>query len=119
MTRTEIPAVNVVGNDLLGAVFRNLLNNAVQHNDCDNPVVALDFEVTDDVSVRIGDNGPGIPDDRKEAIFGKGEQALESYGTGLGLSLVQTLVNQFDGDVSVADSDPAGTVFTVTLPNAD
>jgi signal transduction histidine kinase len=70
-------------------------------------------------TVAIADNGPGIPDDRKETIFGKGEKGLDSPGTGLGLYLVRTLVEQYGGDIWVEDNDPEGSVFYVELPIAE
>ncbi|MFB6149445.1 MAG: PAS domain S-box protein, partial [Halobacteriales archaeon] len=116
----EIPDVEVMANEMLGSVFRNLLNNAVQHNTNDEPVVDITCEVDDDdVVVRVADNGSGIPDDRKESIFGKGEKDLGSPGTGIGLYLVQTLVNQYDGSVWVEDNEPDGAVFTVRLVRAE
>ena len=67
-------------------------------------------------TVRVADNGPGIPDTQKETIFGKGEKGLDSPGTGLGLYLVRTLVKQYGGAVWVEDNDPEGSVFVVERP---
>ncbi|MFA9518391.1 PAS domain S-box protein [Halopenitus sp. H-Gu1] len=115
-----IPDVRVCGNTLLKAVFRNLIQNAVIHNDKEVPAVdiltALDEET---VTVAIADNGPGIPDDQKETIFGKGEKGLDSPGTGIGLYLVESLVEQYGGDVWAEDNDPEGSVFYVELPRVD
>ncbi|MFB6096995.1 MAG: ATP-binding protein [Haloferacaceae archaeon] len=114
-----LPQVEVEANPMLGSVFRNLLNNAVQHNDEAVPVVDVGVDVGDDaVLVRIADNGPGVPDDRKEAIFGKGEQGLDSPGTGIGLYLVQSIVEEYGGDVWIEDNEPKGAVFTVRLQRA-
>ncbi|AGN02432.1 PAS domain S-box [Salinarchaeum sp. Harcht-Bsk1] len=115
-----VPDVAVRANEMLSSVFRNLLNNAVQHNDEDTPMVEIGAEEReDDVSVAIADNGPGIPEAQRERIFGRGEMSLESSGTGIGLYLVQTLVDQYGGDVRVEDNEPEGAVFTVTLPKVD
>jgi len=80
--------------------------------------------------VAIADNGPGIPDSQKNEIFGRGEMGLESSGSGIGLYLVDTLVEMYNGSVTVedraerssassrtqsGDNDPVGSVFTVTL----
>lgn len=116
----QIPDVDVRANEMLSSVFRNLLNNAVQHNDKDSPVVEVSCELRDDtVEVRIADNGPGIPDERKDTIFGKGEQGIDSPGTGIGLYLVYTLVTEYGGEVWVEDNDPTGAVFVVQLPRVD
>ena len=115
-----IPDVAVAANEMLSSVFRNLLNNAVQHNDTDHPRVTVSADVCQDsVVVRIADNGPGVPDAQKTDIFGKGKQGMGSSGTGLGLYLVYTFVDQFGGDVWVSDNDPRGAVFHVELPLAE
>jgi signal transduction histidine kinase len=102
---------------MLSSVFRNLLKNAVQHNDTDDPEVTVSATTGDGtVEVAVADNGPGVPDERKEEIFGQGEKGLESSGTGIGLYLVRTLVERYGGDVRVEDNDPEGSVFVVRLP---
>lgn len=118
--RGEIPSVTVSATDLLGSVFRNLLSNAVRHNDTDQPTVRVAAE-RDGASVRVTveDDGPGVPEAQKWRIFGKGETGLESGSTGIGLYLVDTLVRQFGGDVWVTDNDPRGAVFVVELPILD
>ncbi|SFL54104.1 Signal transduction histidine kinase [Halogranum rubrum] len=114
--RGEIPPVDVRANDLLSSVFANLFSNAILYNDKETPRVTLWVETDDDeVTVSVADNGPGIPDRRKETIFGEGEQGPESSGTGIGLYLVNQLVAQYGGDVWVEDNDPEGSVFHVTL----
>jgi len=115
----SVPDVSVTADNMLEAVFRNLLQNAIQHNDKAVPEVAVTAEESDDsVRVRIADNGPGIPDSRKDEIFARGEKGLESAGTGLGLYLVETLVDRYGGDVWVEDAEPEGAVFVVELPIA-
>ena len=118
-TRGNVPLVEVVANDMLGSVFRNLLNNAVQHSDRDEPTVTVSASADEDVvTVRVADDGSGIPDDRKETVFGKGEKGIDSEGTGLGLYLVYTLVDQYGGDVWIEDNDPRGTVFVLQFERA-
>ncbi|MFB6090938.1 MAG: ATP-binding protein [Halobellus sp.] len=109
----SIPDVAVRGDDLLSSVFGNLLSNAVQHNDKRVAEVVVSASVdgeADAARVRIADNGPGIPDSRKDDIFGKGEKGLESSGTGLGLYLVRTLVDAYGGAVWVEDRTERGSV---------
>jgi len=129
VTTVSIPQVSVLCNDMLDSVFRNLLKNAIQHNDSDVAEVRVTGTVTEDVVVvRVVDNGPGIPDDHRERVFGKGEKGLGSDGTGIGLYLVQRLVSNCggrvwieDGPIEDGDSSPDldGAVFAVELPVVD
>jgi len=112
-----VPTVKVLADDMLESVFRNLLSNAIIHNDKDVPEVTVSVMTTEDVArVRIADNGPGIPDEQKDQIFEEGETGIDSGGTGLGLYLVQTLVDRYEGDIWIEDNDPDGSVFVVELP---
>ena len=113
----RLPDAEALADDMLESVFRNLLNNAIVHNDKQLPKVEVSATADDGVvRIRVADNGPGIPDDRKEQIFDEGERSLDSEGTGLGLYLVRTLVDRYGGDVWVEDNDPEGSVFVVELP---
>jgi PAS domain S-box-containing protein len=115
----EIPDVHFRANEMLSSVFRNLLNNAVQHNDSDQPEVRLSVQTEEDVAqVIVADNGPGIPEPQREEIFGKGEQGADSSGSGIGLYLVHTIVSQYGGDVWVEDSHLGGAAFVVEVPLA-
>jgi signal transduction histidine kinase len=104
---------------MLPSVFRNLLNNAVMHNDKDTPKVRISLDAAPDtIQVGVADNGPGVPDDRREEVFGRGQMGLESPGSGIGLYLVDTLVDMFGGAVRIDDNEPEGSVFRVELPRA-
>jgi PAS domain S-box-containing protein len=116
----SIPDTEVLADDMLNSVFRNLLTNAITHNDKNTPEVTITAATTNGTAkVDVADNGPGIPEHRREAIFDKNECGLESAGTGLGLYLVQTLVDRYGGAVQYETNDPKGSVFTVTLPVAN
>ena len=117
-TRGNVPLVEVVANDMLRSVFRNLLNNAVQHSDRDEPAVEVTADMTrggHTAIVRIADDGPGVHPERKDVVFGKGEKGIDSEGTGLGLYLVYTLVDHYGGSVWIEDNEPRGSVFNVRL----
>ncbi|WP_459890478.1 PAS domain-containing sensor histidine kinase [Halostagnicola bangensis] len=112
----EIPDVEVRANEMLSSVFCNLLNNAVQHNDKDEPVVEIRVEQRDEnVTVHIADNGPGISTEVRDSLFNEGQKGINSSGTGIGLYLVKTLLEQYDGDITVTENDPTGTEFYVEL----
>ncbi|MFC6976538.1 ATP-binding protein [Halomicroarcula sp. GCM10025709] len=113
-----LPDTAVVADELLSSVFRNIIANGIQHNDSEVPRVTVSASTGEEVAeVRIADNGPGVPDERKQEIFGRGEKGLESSGTGLGLYLVDNLVEKYGGEVRVVDGDE-GAEFVVELPLA-
>lgn len=114
----EIPPNTMVwGNTLLPSVFRNLINNAVQHNDTGEPSLTISGRrEKGSVIVEIADNGPGVPDTEKERIFAQAHKGLDSEGTGMGLYLVHSLVDTYGGEVSIEDNEPEGAIFVVKLP---
>lgn len=113
---SEIPEVSVAATDLLSSVFRNVLINAIQHNDTDEPRIRSQVNTdSETVTVSIADNGPGIPDHRKDAIFGRTEDGLADPDCGVGLYLVDTLVEMYDGQITVEDNEPRGSVFAIEL----
>jgi len=115
----EVPAVSVRADDLLSEVFENVLSNAVQHNDAAVPEVHVSTAIDDEqVHVRISDNGPGIPQDRREAVFAKGTAGEGEPSGGFGLYLVEELLAAYGGDVAVGDAELGGAEFVVTLPRA-
>jgi signal transduction histidine kinase len=115
----SIPEITVRANGMLSSVFRNLLKNAITHNDKETPEIEIGIKIQPEtVIVLIGDNGPGIPDEEKDRLFGKGAQGSDSSGTGIGLYLVETLVTEFDGGIWIEDNEPTGTIFCVQLPRA-
>jgi signal transduction histidine kinase len=122
----DIPAdCKVVANDLLYDVFINLVGNAVKHG---GPETVLNVRIGRTVEqsqayyrFTFEDNGPGIPDDMKEDIFGRLQRGnTTTGGKGLGLYLVRTLVETYQGRVWVEDrvagDHSKGARFVVLLP---
>lgn len=120
---TECPCV-VIANDLLRDVFSNLVGNAIKHSS--GPLtVNIDMACNGEKGMRfckvaVEDNGPGIPDALKALIFDRSQTAKKLRGKGLGLYIVNTLVNDFHGKVWVEDRVPGdhtkGARFVVMLP---
>lgn len=112
----DLPAVDVVADDMLDAVFRNLLQNALAHSDRDHPSVTVSATVEDEVvRVAVADDGPGVPDDRKEEILTEGVTGEDSGSTGIGLHLVTRLLDSYNGALSIEDNEPRGAIFTVEV----
>lgn len=124
----SLPRVSVQADEMLDSIFQNLLHNSVLHNDRAEPEVIITTEVEPAyVEVCIADNGPGVPDEQKESIFEKGEKGTDSDGSGIGLYLAETLVDQYAGEIWVEDRPDwnppkgvddceQGAVFVVRLP---
>jgi len=96
-------------------VIDNLLENAVDHNDSDDPVVEASIDVIDDV-VRFGvrDNGPGIPVEQRTTL----SESCNGAEKG-GLQIGHGLVDSYDGTIWVKDNEPWESVIIVELPRAD
>ena len=115
-------SINAISTDL-DLIFRNLLDNAAKYGG-DPPQVNVWLRPSPDrwVTVRIADNGRGIPPQLRRAIFGRfvrlgSELQRERTGTGLGLYIVRTLVRQLRGRIRVRSRDfEPGTLFEVQLP---
>jgi two-component system OmpR family sensor kinase len=104
------------GDDLLKYVLENLLRNAIQHHDREDPSVTVEAAVTDDgVVVRVIDDGPGIPPERHEEVLAAGQEG----DGGLGLHLTRTVVEGYGGSVRIRDNEPRGTIVELRLPRAD
>ncbi|MFW5978023.1 MAG: histidine kinase N-terminal 7TM domain-containing protein [Halohasta sp.] len=112
---------SVQGNEFLAAVFENLLGNAVEHNDSDHVEIDIDADIdTETVTVRIADNGPGIDDAAKQAVFERSTTSENSGSIGFGLYFVRVMVERYGGGVWFEDRDDGrGAVAVVELPRAD
>ncbi|XGI84453.1 PAS domain S-box protein [Halorutilales archaeon Cl-col2-1] len=109
--------VHVVTNGYLGQAVSQILDNAVIHNDTENPVVEVAVEDDDSyATVRIDDNGPGIPYEERDLIFGREEKDDLHHGEGMGLFFVDEVVGSLNGDVWVEDSSLGGSSFKIRIP---
>jgi signal transduction histidine kinase len=116
---------NVKANELLRDVFANLLGNSVKHSSPDKTLHIVVRLTTSGQwhRVTIEDDGPGIPDERKAKVFSRLSPGnMKLMGTGLGLGLVKTLVESYNGRIWAEDRVPGdyrqGCCFVVELPAA-
>jgi PAS domain S-box-containing protein len=93
--------------DRLRHVFENLFRNAVEHGPEDIAVQV--GQVNDDI-LYVEDDGPGIPPERREAVFQPGETSREA-GTGFGLSIVKRIAEAHGWTVRLTDATGEGTRF--------
>jgi signal transduction histidine kinase len=100
--------------------LRELVENPLDHTDGDLPTVAVSVAVTaDTVTVRVADDGPGIPEIERRVLAGDDDIDALNHSQGLGLWLVHWSVAYSGGSLSFADNDPRGTVVTVELERPD
>jgi PAS domain S-box-containing protein len=101
----------------------NLLSNAVKFTGEEGRVTTTVGGTEDRVWFRVEDSGPGIPIDKREAIFEPFVQLGRSLssiheGTGLGLAISRDLARAMNGDITVAGEPGQGATFTLFLPRA-
>ncbi|MFB6179966.1 MAG: histidine kinase N-terminal 7TM domain-containing protein [Halorientalis sp.] len=102
----------------IGPVLRNLVENAAEHNDSDNPQVAVAVRTDGDAAaIEVRDNGPGIPEEER-AVLRTGEETPLKHSSGLGLWLVNWGAQTMGGSVRVEPHD-GGTVVRVEVPLLD
>jgi two-component system sensor histidine kinase ChvG len=104
--------------DRLMQVFENLLDNAVSFA----PEVFVRASGDErNVFVRVRDRGPGIPEENLGRLFDRFftyRPAEQRRHTGLGLSIVKTIVEAYGGSVSASNDPDGGALFEVRLPRA-
>lgn len=98
----------------LETALGEVIENAIVHNDTDHPHVDLTVEATAEwVTVRIADNGPGVPEMEYAALDAAGSSLY--HDTGFGLNLAYWIVRRSGGNVQF-DSRDDGSVVTIRLP---
>ena len=96
----------------------NLIDNAVAYGGEADVGLSQDDET---VRIVVADRGPGIPEDRREAVFEpfrrlETSRSRETGGTGLGLSIARSAVRRCGGEIALADREGGGLEAVVTLP---
>lgn len=103
---------------LIEQVLINLLTNAKQAlAETEDPTIAFSTSIsTENISVHITDNGPGIEREKLSRIFIP-FYSTKDQGTGIGLSLSKNIMRTHGGNIQVDSSPEEGTTFTLHFPN--
>ena len=120
----EGPAWVPVTETMARTVARNLMENAIKYA---GPGATATVSVSREegaVTLRVADDGAGIPERHLQHIFERFYRADPSRskrlgGTGLGLSIVKHIAERFGGAVNAQSREGFGTTITVTLPEAN
>jgi signal transduction histidine kinase len=101
-------------------VISNLLGNAAKFTPAGGTVTLAAEAVGEEVRIRVGDTGPGIPPEQLPHLFGAFWQARhgDRRGLGLGLSIARGIVEAHGGRIWVESEPERGTTFLFTLPAA-
>ncbi len=105
----------------LSVILKNLISNAIRYYDPAkaNPSVKITASVSlSYLHLTVTDNGLGIPEDQQSKIFDMFYRASDqARGSGLGLFIVQEMVNRLGGKIRVQSVEGEGTTFALTIPN--
>ena len=110
----------------LRQVLTNLAGNAVKFTDQGGVCVTVERGENGLAQFSVVDTGPGVPAERRAAIFdsfeqGDGSHARRFEGAGLGLAISRELVRLMGGDLTLADNPGGGSIFAfpLRLPECD
>jgi len=117
-----IPSYNVVGDpDQLMRAIRNLITNAMVHTPAGSPIRVRAFPDGPGIAIQVIDGGPGLPPDEAAHVFERFWRADKARtrargGSGLGLSIVGTIVDAHQGATHFESTVEGGSTVTVWLP---
>lgn len=117
----------VIGEPMrLERVFDNLIDNALSFSPDGGEITVALGAGEGEVIVRVEDEGPGVPEEAREAIFRRFHSVRpggEAFGkhSGLGLAIARTIIDGHQGSIGVESRDDrlSGARFVVSLPLAD
>ena len=118
-TRTEADVHMQGDRALLEEVIMNILANAVEALEGRPSPGIVDIRIDASpeglLCVKIGDNGPGVPEKVRHTVF-QPYVTTKSRGTGLGLAFCKKVIDEHHGSIVVGVSETGGACFEVTLP---
>ena len=104
---------------IVALTLTNLLNNAIKYSP-ENTRISLEVEIGEDsIAFKITDEGFGIPEADQKHIFERyfrAENVLTTQGTGIGLNIVKTHLENLGGNISFESKENKGSTFTAVLP---
>ena len=102
------------------SLFQNLIGNGLHYNKSETPTVTVKIQANDEnVTILFVDNGIGIPSNKQGGIFtmfSRLHNNSQYSGTGIGLAIVQKIVDDLNGSITLNSSDNGGSTFKVLIP---
>ena len=105
---------------LLQMLINNLLENATKYSPRESPISTILKRTKVGIELQIKDQGIGIEETEKAKIFNKfyrigSEATRKTKGTGLGLYLCRKIARDHNGDITMTNNEPQGSIFAVTF----
>lgn len=102
-------------------ILLNLISNSIKFTPKGGSIFVNIYDKTDFVIISVKDTGVGIPEDKQDIIFQRFRQidkslTRKSEGSGIGLSIVKSLVEIMDGEITVQSEVGKGSEFIIKLP---
>ena len=119
----EDSPILILEDDLYQIVF-NLMENGIKYNTSGGSLTVRLRREEDNAILEVSDTGMGIPEDAIGHVFERfyrvdKARSRATGGSGLGLSIVRTIVNRNRGEIHVSSTMGKGTTFTVIFPAFD
>ena len=107
--------------DRLIQTLTNLVSNAVKFSPAGGTVLISSERSSDEVLFSVRDDGPGIPADKLESIFGRFQQidssdSRQTGGTGLGLAISRSIIEHHAGRIWAVSRPGGGSTFSFVIP---
>ena len=115
--KMEEEKLQVKAGPLLEALFSNLIENSINHSSCDRIRIKV-LSQDEKALIQFEDDGIGIPDEKKDKVLEKGFTDGKHGGSGLGMYLVKKIIDNYDGNLEVKDSELGGARIDIHLVKA-
>jgi PAS domain S-box-containing protein len=96
-------------------VLINLIKNSIESIHSSGKIELVISNIDQNIVLKVIDNGVGIPKENLQKIFNL-YFTSKAKGTGIGLSIIQRIINEHDGIITVESNNEAGTIFSITIP---
>lgn len=104
---------------LFSEALLNLMTNAIRYREPTRPLIITisTTRTANATTIHVKDNGIGIAPKYHELIFNIFERLSTNQGTGVGLTIVKTIMEKHNGEVSLASTENEGSCFSLTFPD--